>query len=38
VPVERMLRGAVTTHVPASMLQLHGNVTVYLDRAAAARL
>jgi glucosamine-6-phosphate deaminase len=38
VPVERMVRGAVTTHVPASMLQLHGNVTVYLDRAAAARL
>jgi glucosamine-6-phosphate deaminase len=38
VPVERMVRGAVTTLVPASMLQLHGNVTVYLDRAAAARL
>ena len=37
-PVERMLRGPVTTHLPASFLQLHSNVDLYLDRAAAARL
>jgi len=36
--VERMVRGPVTTQLPASFLQLHGNVTVYLDRAAATRL
>ena len=37
-PVERMLRGPVTTRLPASFLQLHSNVELYLDRAAAARL
>ena len=36
--VERMLRGPVTTRVPASFLQLHANVEVWLDRAAASRL
>ena len=36
--VERMVRGPITTHVPASLLQLHANVEVYLDCAAAARL
>ena len=37
-PVERMIRGPVTTQLPASFLQLHANVDVYLDDAAAARL
>jgi 6-phosphogluconolactonase/glucosamine-6-phosphate isomerase/deaminase len=32
------LRGPVTTHVPASLLQLHPDATIVLDRAAAARL
>jgi glucosamine-6-phosphate deaminase len=36
--VERMLRGPVTTQLPASFLQLHPNVELYLDRAAARRL
>ncbi len=36
--VAGMLRGPVTTHLPASFLQLHRRVEVYLDRAAAARL
>jgi len=36
--VERMLGGPVTTRVPASFLQLHPNVDVWLDRAAASRL
>jgi glucosamine-6-phosphate deaminase len=36
--VERMLRGPVTTRVPASFLQLHANAEVWLDRAAASRL
>jgi len=37
-PVERMLRGLVTTRLPASFLQLHSNVELYLDQAAAGRL
>jgi len=36
--VEKMLRGRVTTLVPASFLQLHAHAEVWLDRAAAARL
>ena len=38
VAVERMVRGPVTTQLPASLLQLHASVEVYLDHAAAARL
>jgi glucosamine-6-phosphate deaminase len=33
-----MLEGAVTTQLPASFLQLHSNLTVMIDRAAAASL
>ncbi len=33
--VRRALDGPVTTHVPASLLQLHPNVVVVLDRSAA---
>jgi glucosamine-6-phosphate deaminase len=36
--VQAMLRGPVTTRLPASFLQLHRRVEVYLDRAAAAAL
>ena len=36
--VERLLNGPITTRVPASFLQLHTNVEVWLDRAAASRL
>jgi len=36
--VARMVRGPVTTQVPASFLQLHRRVEVCLDRAAAAAL
>ena len=36
--VRRALSGPVTTRVPASLLQLHPNVLVVLDRAAADRL
>ena len=36
--VAGMLRGSVTTTLPASFLQLHRRVEVYLDRAAAAAL
>ena len=36
--VERALRGPISTHLPASFLQLHRRVELYLDRAAAARL
>jgi glucosamine-6-phosphate deaminase len=36
--VEKMVRGPLTTAVPASFLQLHGDVDVVLDRAAASRL
>jgi glucosamine-6-phosphate deaminase len=37
-PIERMVRGPVTTQMPASLLQLHPRVELYLDRAAAGRL
>jgi glucosamine-6-phosphate deaminase len=36
--VARMVHGPVTTRLPASFLQLHADVEVWLDRAAAARL
>ncbi len=36
--VEKMLFGDVTPEVPASILQLHKDVTVILDRAAAKRI
>jgi len=36
--VRRAIAGPVTTRVPASLLQLHPNVVVVLDRHAAARL
>jgi glucosamine-6-phosphate deaminase len=36
--VKRMVEGAITTRVPASLLQLHANAEVWLDRAAATRL
>jgi glucosamine-6-phosphate deaminase len=32
------VRGPLTTHLPASFLQLHRNVELYLDRPAASRL
>jgi glucosamine-6-phosphate deaminase len=36
--VERMVSGPLTTALPASFLQVHRDVEVWLDRAAAARL
>ena len=36
--VERVVAGPVTTRLPASFLQLHPRVELYLDRAAASRL
>ena len=36
--VEQMVRGPLTTRVPASLLQAHRSVEVYLDRLAASRL
>jgi len=36
--VAAMVSGAITPRLPASFLQLHGRVEVYLDRAAASRL
>jgi glucosamine-6-phosphate deaminase len=36
--VERAVAGPVTTRLPASFLQLHPRVELYLDRAAASRL
>jgi glucosamine-6-phosphate deaminase len=36
--VERMVHGPLTPRLPASFLQLHSGVEVWLDRAAAARL
>ena len=36
--VERALRGPISTHLPASFLQVHRRVELYLDREAAARL
>jgi glucosamine-6-phosphate deaminase len=35
--VDRMVNGPVTPHLPASFLQLHRDVEIWLDRAAAAR-
>jgi glucosamine-6-phosphate deaminase len=34
--VERAVRGPVTTRLPASFLQLHPRVELYLDRTAAS--
>ena len=36
--VARMIEGPVTTRLPASFLQLHRNIEIWLDRAAAGRL
>ena len=36
--VERMARGPITTRMPASLLQAHRSVEIYLDQAAASRL
>jgi glucosamine-6-phosphate deaminase len=36
--VEQMVRGSITPHMPASFLQAHRAVEIYLDRAAASRL
>lgn len=36
--IERMVRGPLTTRLPASFLQLHRDVELYLDGEAAARL
>jgi glucosamine-6-phosphate deaminase len=36
--VEQMVRGSVTTQLPASFLQLHSRVELFLDRGAASRL
>lgn len=36
--VQRMIRGPLTTHLPASFLQTHRHVEVFLDRAAASRV
>jgi glucosamine-6-phosphate deaminase len=36
--VERMVRGSITPQMPASFLQAHRAVEIYLDRAAASRL
>ena len=36
--VEKAFVGPITTEVPASFLQLHKNVTIYLDEVAAAKL
>jgi glucosamine-6-phosphate deaminase len=36
--VKRMVEGAITTRLPASLLQLHPNAEVWLDRAAATKL
>ena len=37
-PLQRMVKGPVTTGCPASFLQLHPNVTIACDRAAAGGL
>jgi glucosamine-6-phosphate deaminase len=36
--VERMVRGPITPRLPASLLQAHRSVEIYLDRAAASHL
>ena len=37
-PVEQMVRGPITTRMPASFLQLHSRVELCLDRLAGSRL
>jgi glucosamine-6-phosphate deaminase len=36
--IARMIEGGLTTHLPASLLQLHRRVRVFVDRSAASRL
>ena len=36
--VEQLVSGSITTHLPASFLQLHADVEIMLDEAAAAKL
>lgn len=36
--IARMIEGGLTTHLPASFLQLHPRVRVFVDRSAASRL
>jgi glucosamine-6-phosphate deaminase len=36
--VAQLVTGPITTHLPASFLQLHGDVEIVLDQAAAAKL
>ena len=36
--IDATVHGPVTTRVPASLLQLHGDVEVVLDEAAASKL
>lgn len=36
--VEKLMNGKITTEVPASMLQMHRDVTIIVDEAAAAKL
>ncbi|MHB1629451.1 MAG: glucosamine-6-phosphate deaminase [Bacilli bacterium] len=36
--VARAIKDPITTHIPASLLRLHADVTVVLDRASAGRL
>ncbi|WP_153731637.1 glucosamine-6-phosphate deaminase [Sporosarcina obsidiansis] len=36
--IQQVLEGPITTQVPASMLQLHANVHVFLDQSAASKL
>jgi glucosamine-6-phosphate deaminase len=38
VAVQRTLEGPVTNEVPASILQKHPSVTLYLDEPAASKL
>jgi len=36
--IERMVNGPITTRMPASFLQVHANVELMLDEAAAGEL
>jgi glucosamine-6-phosphate deaminase len=36
--IEQSVRGPITTRLPASFLQLHPRVELYLDRPAASKL
>jgi len=36
--VQQMVHGPLTTQLPASLLQLHPDVDVFLDQSAASRL